>query len=197
MDVPKLLEAASLLVREEIATENDITINDVWDYLTHDKWEVALGLLEELGDVHPLPLSFWEALATAAEQMHLRNSAAWCRWRCYETRNGIIRADLTLHPTGESHRQTPLPGNGVLRPMWDIGNRTPAGESVLNIAQLWVEFTPSQGPGGRSTVRLAPLDPSQWQHLQPSQVITMHEDQTVGGTAAILEIQPPTTTTAA
>lgn len=33
MDVPELLEAASLLVPEKIATENDITVNDVRDYL--------------------------------------------------------------------------------------------------------------------------------------------------------------------
>lgn len=98
MDVPELLEAASLLVPTEIATENDITINDVWDYLAHDEWEVALGLLEELADVHPLPLEFWEGLATAAGQMRLERSAAWCQWRCYESRNGIVRADLTLRP---------------------------------------------------------------------------------------------------
>jgi hypothetical protein len=194
MDVPKLLEAASLLVPEEIATENDITVNDVWDYLSHDEWEVALDLLEELGDVHPLPLSFWETLAAAAEQMQLENSAAWCHWRCYETRNGIIRADLTLRPASGSRRQTPISGAGVLRPMWNIGNRTPTGVPALNIARLWVEFTPYLEPGGRSAVRLAPLDPLQWQHLQPGQVITMHEDRSVGGTAVILEIQRPTAT---
>lgn len=110
MNVPELLEAASLLVPEEIATENDITVNDVWDYLAKDEWEVALGLLEELGDVHPLPLSFWESLATAAEQMRLEKSAAWCHWRGYETRNGIIRADLTLRPGTEARRQTPISG---------------------------------------------------------------------------------------
>ena len=69
MDVPRLLEAASLLVPDEAATENDITVNDIWEYLTHDEWEVALGLLEELSDAHPLPLGFWQALATAAEQL--------------------------------------------------------------------------------------------------------------------------------
>ncbi|MFP8886821.1 hypothetical protein [Streptomyces mangrovi] len=191
MDVPELLEAVSLLVPEETATENDITINDVWEYLTHDEWEVALELLEELGDAHPLPLSFWETLATAAEQMRLEKSAAWCYWRCYETLNGIVRADLTLRPANESRRQTPFSGAGVLRPMWDIGNRTPDGEPTLNIAALWVEFTPSLGPGERSTVRLAPLDPSQWQHLQPGQVIAMHEDRTVAGTAVVLEVLPP------
>ncbi|EGE42699.1 hypothetical protein SACT1_3361 [Streptomyces sp. ACT-1] len=94
MDVPGLLEAASLLVPEEIATQNDITVNDVWEYLAHDEWEAALSLLEELGDVQRLPLVLWEALATAAEQMRLEKSAARCHWRGYETRHGIIRADL-------------------------------------------------------------------------------------------------------
>ncbi|CAM5347116.1 hypothetical protein SHIRM173S_00634 [Streptomyces hirsutus] len=49
MDVPELLEAASLLVPEETATENDITVRDIWDYLVHDEWEIALDLLEESG----------------------------------------------------------------------------------------------------------------------------------------------------
>ncbi|TQF06387.1 hypothetical protein E6W39_34465 [Kitasatospora acidiphila] len=187
MDVPKLLEAASLLVPEEVATENDITVNDIWEYLTHDEWEVALGLLEDLGDVHPLPLGFWETLATAAEQLRLETSSAWCRWRCYEARHGVIRADLTLRPAGEARRQTPFSGAGVLRPMWNVGHRTPTGEPALNIARLWVEFTPFMEPGGRATVRLAPLDPAQWQHLQPGQVITMHEDRSVAGTAVVLE----------
>lgn len=194
MNVPELLEAASLLVPEEIATENDITVNDVWDYLAKDEWEVALGLLEELGDVHPLPLSFWESLATAAEQMRLEKSAAWCHWRGYETRNGIIRADLTLRPGTEARRQTPISGAGVLRPMWNIGNRTATGEPDLNIALLWVELTPFLEPGGRASVRLAPLDPSQWQHLQPNQVITMHEDRSVDDTAVVLEVHRPTAT---
>ncbi|MFF4895896.1 hypothetical protein [Streptomyces sp. NPDC001068] len=193
MDVLKLLEAATLLVPEEIATENDITVRDVWEYLGEDEWEVALGLLEELGDVHSLPVGFWETMATAAEQMRLERSAAWCHWRCCETRNGIIRADLTLRPASTSRRQCPFDGAGVLRPMWNIGNRTPTGEPALNIAGIWVEFMPFLAPGGRSSVRLAPLDPSRWQHLEPGQVITMHEDRTVAGTAVVLEIRRPST----
>jgi hypothetical protein len=126
--------------------------------------------------------------------MQLEKSAAWCHWRCYETRNGIIRADLTLRPATEARRQTPISGAGVLRPMWNIGNRTPTGEPALNIAQLWVEFTPFLAPGGQPSVRLAPLDPSQWQHLQPGQVITLHEDRSVAGTAIVLEVHRPTAT---
>ncbi|WP_103890082.1 hypothetical protein [Actinacidiphila yanglinensis] len=189
MDVSELLEAASLLVPEAVATENDVTVNDVWDYLAHDEWEVALDLLEELGDVHPLPLVFWQTLATAAEQMRLDRSAAWCHWRCFETRNGIIRADLTLRPAHEARRQTPFSGAGVLRPTWNIG--APTGEPDLHIAALWVEFMPVVEPGGRATVRLAPLSPAKWQQLQPGQVITMHEDRTVAGTAVLLEIEGP------
>jgi hypothetical protein len=193
MDVLQLLEAACLLVPEEIATENDVTANDVWDYLTHDDWELALRLLEELGDGRPLPLRFWEALAVAAEQMRLETSAAWCRWRCYETRNGVVRADLTLRPAAESRRKTPIRGAGVLRPMWDIGHREPTGGPVLDIARLWVEFTPLLAPGERSTVRLAPLDPARWRDLRPGQVITMYEDRSVAATATVLEVRRPTT----
>ncbi len=121
MDVPKLLEAASLLVPEAVATENDITVNDVWEYLAHDEWEVALNLLEELGDVHPLPLAFWQTLATAAEQMRLDRSAAWCHWRCFETRNGIIRADLTLRPAHEARLANTLLWSR--RPTTDVEHR--------------------------------------------------------------------------
>ncbi|MFD9875056.1 hypothetical protein [[Kitasatospora] papulosa] len=193
MNVPKLLEAATLLVPEEIATEKDITVRDVWEYLREDEWDTPLGLLEELGDIEPLPVSFWEILATAAEQMRLDRSAAWCHWCSYETRNGIIRADLTLRPASEAQRQTSFDGAGVLRPMWNIGNRTPSGEPGLNIARLWAEFIPFLEPGGRSSVRLAPLDPMKWQHLRPGHVITMHADRSVAGTAVILEIHRPQT----
>lgn len=191
MDVLKLLEGASLLVPERVATENDITVKDVWDHLAHDEWEVALDLLEELGDVHPLPFDFWQTLATAAEQMRLDRSAAWCHWRCFETRDGIIRADLTLRPAHEARRQTPFSGSGVLRPMWNIGGSTPTGDPDLHIAALWAEFMPVMEPGGRATVRLAPLSPAKWHQLQPGQVITMHEDRTVAGTAVLLEIEGP------
>ncbi|MDT0267266.1 hypothetical protein RM844_13320 [Streptomyces sp. DSM 44915] len=194
MDVPQLLEAASLLVPEEIATENDITVSDVWEYLIHDEWEVALSLLEELGDDHPLPHGFWDALAGAAEAMRLERSAAWCHWRGYETRHGVIRADLTLPPPAEARRRTPIAGAGVLRPMWDIGNRTATGGPVLNIARLWVEGAPFLAPGGQAPVRLAPLDPSGWQHLRPGQLITMHEDRSVAGTAVVRQVERPPAT---
>ncbi|MER5972922.1 hypothetical protein ABT112_24855 [Streptomyces sp. NPDC002055] len=191
MDVPELLEAASLVVPEEIATENDLTVSDVWEYLTRDDWEGAFGLLEDLGGARHLPLGFWESMADAAEQLGMQRSAAWCRWRCHESRYGVIRADLTLRPASETRRRTPLPGAGTLRPMWDIGHRTPAGEPDLAIAALWVEFTPFLEPGGRATARLAPLTPSRWRHLRPGQAITLHESRPPAGTAVVLEVQDP------
>ncbi|MFD6888079.1 hypothetical protein [Streptomyces sp. NPDC059957] len=193
MDVPELLESASLLAPEETATENDITMRDIWGYLVHDEWEIALGLLEELGDGRSLPLAFWEKLADAAEQHRLERSAAWCHWRCSEIRNGVIRADLTLRPAAESRRTTPISGAGVLRPMWDIGHLSPTGGRAVSIARLWVEDIPYLEPSGRATVRLVPLAPSHWTHLQPGQQINMHEDRAVAGTAVILEVHRPAT----
>ncbi|MFC9608752.1 hypothetical protein ACFTTN_35665 [Streptomyces niveus] len=193
MNVPELLESASLLVPEETATENDITVRDIWDYLVHDEWEIALGLLEELGDARSLPPAFWGQLAEAADQLRLERSAAWCHWRCSEIRNGVIRADLTLRPAAEARRTTPISSAGALRPMWDIGHLSPSGEHAVSIASLWVEDMPVLEPGGRATVRLVPLTPSHWTHVQPGQQIAMHEDQTVAGTAVIFEVHRPAT----
>ncbi|MEV7784795.1 hypothetical protein AB0O72_05260 [Streptomyces sp. NPDC088106] len=193
MDVPELLESASLLVPEETATENDVTVRDVWDHLVHDEWEIALGLLEEFGDDRPLPLAFWEKPADAADQLLLERSAAWCHWRGSEIRNGMVRADLTLRPAAEARRKTPISGAGVLRPMWDIGHLSPTGERAVGIARLWVEDRPSLAPGERATVRLVPLTPSHWTHVRPGRQITMHEDRTVAGTAVVLEVHRPST----
>ncbi|CAL9485349.1 hypothetical protein SUDANB70_03127 [Streptomyces sp. enrichment culture] len=192
-----MLESASLLVPEEAATANDLTVRDVWDHLVHDEWEIALGLLQELGDVRSLPLSFWEALAEAADRLLLKRSASWCHWRCSEFRHGVIRADLTLRSGGGVRRTTPIPGAGVLRPMWDIGHLSPSGGRAVSVAALWVEHLPVLPPGGRATVRLVPLTPSHWTHVQPGRRINMHEDRTVAGTAVVLEARPPEATVSA
>lgn len=164
-------------------------MGDVWDYLAHDEWQIAVSLLEELGDGRPLPLAFWEQLAEAADRLGLERSAAWCHWRCTEVRNGVIRADLTL--AAEARRRTPIPGHGVLRPMWDIGNLSPTGDASVSIAGLWVEDMPTLEPGGRATVRLVPFTPAHWTHVEAGRRITMHEDRTVAGTAVVLEVRPP------
>lgn len=193
MDVIELLESASLLVPEEVATDSDITVRDVWDYLAQDEWQIALSLLEELGDGHPLPLAFWEQLAEAAERFRLERSAVWCHWRCSEIRNGMIRADLTLRSAAEARRRTPIPGHGVLRPMWDIGRLSPTGDASVSMAGLWVEGMPFLEPGGRATVRLVPLTSSHWKHVEVGQRINLHEDRTVAGTAVVLEVHLPAT----
>ncbi|MFE7892804.1 hypothetical protein [Streptomyces sp. NPDC057412] len=194
MDVTELLESASLLVPQEVTTENDISVQDVWDYLVHDEWQIALNLLEDLADGPPLPLAFWEQLAEAAAQLGLERSRAWCHWRCSEIRNGVIRADLTLRPATVARRTTPIPSHGVLRPMWDIGSLSPTGSTSVSIAGLWVEDIPFLQPGGRATVRLVPLTPAHWTHVVTGQHITMHEDRTVAGTAVVREVHLPSPT---
>lgn len=72
--------------------------------------------------------------------------------------------------------------------MWDIGHLSPTGERAVSIAGLWVESMPMLEPGGQGIVRLVPLTPSHWTHLQLGQQITMHEDRTVAGTAVVLEV---------
>ncbi|MBT2398090.1 hypothetical protein [Streptomyces sp. ISL-100] len=79
----------------------------------------------------------------------------------------------------------------MLRPMWDIGNRRDDGESDLDIARVWVEFAPGLPPGARAPVRLLPLTPSRWRHLAAGDRITLYETAVAGGTAMILEVQPP------
>ncbi|MCX4770096.1 hypothetical protein [Streptomyces sp. NBC_01285] len=191
MDVVEILEAAALLVPEDVATGNDLTVSDVWDHLVHDEWEVALDLLQELGDGWTAPTGFWERLGRSAQMLGFEWSREWCWWRDAETREGMIRADLVLRPAGQTFRRTPVPGAGVLRPMWDIGNRRHDGEPKLDIARVWVEFAPGLPPGGRAPVRLLPLDPGRWCRLVPGDRITLYECAEAGGTATILETRPP------
>ncbi|MFC9478471.1 hypothetical protein [Streptomyces griseus] len=191
MDVVRILEAASLLVPEGVATDNDVTASDVWDHLAHDEWEVALDLLQELGDAWTAPVGFWGELAHAAEALGFERSREWCWWRETETRSGVLRADLALLPADEGPRSTPIPGGGVLRPMWDTGGRRDDGASALDIARVWVEFARELAPGARAPVRLLPLDPARWTHLVPGDRITLYENALPGGTAAVLEVRPP------
>nr|WP_202523409.1 hypothetical protein [Kitasatospora sp. SID7827] len=160
-----------------------------YDLLAHgDDWETGLALLEEAGGGRPLPAAVWGELTTAAEQLYLPRSAAWCRWRHGEARSDlVVRAELALPPAGEGRRGTAFDGAGVLRPLWDIGDRTPEGGPDLAVAALWVEGRPALGPGELATVRLAPLSPERWRGLRPGQVVTMHEGRPVGGTAVVLE----------
>ncbi|WP_033254547.1 hypothetical protein [Kitasatospora phosalacinea] len=188
MDVLELLESAGLLAPGAAADPNDPTVLEIWDLLAHDGWETVLTLLEEPGTNPPIPPRTWADLATAAERLHLPHSAAWCHWRHYEARHDlVIRAELTLLPAGEGRRKTPFAGAGVMRPLWDIGQRTPDGGPNLAVGFLWVEHTPTLGPGERATVRLLALAPDRWRDLRPGDRIAMHEGRPVAGTAVVLE----------
>lgn len=191
MDVVGILEAASLLVPEEAATENSITVSDVWEYLAQDEWEVGLGLLEELGDAWAAPEGFWDELESTAGMLGLERSREWCRWRSAETHRGVLRAELVLRPAGETFRRTPIPGAGVLRPLWDIGHRRDDGARDLDVARVWGERAPALAPGARAPVRFLPLTPERWRHLAPGDRITMYETAEAGGTATVLEARPP------
>ncbi|WP_420713125.1 MULTISPECIES: hypothetical protein [unclassified Streptomyces] len=190
-DAFTLLRQAVDLLPEDAVTENGVTVGDVRDDIRNQEWEMVLGILEEFGDVHPVSLEFWELLAEAARQMMLDRSRRWCEWRGWEVRHGTVRATLSLVDAEEGGRRTAFAGDGRLRPMWDIGHSTAGGERELSIARLWVEYESELGPGETADVRLAPLRPGQWQHLEPGDVIFMHEARSVAGVAEIIEVLPP------
>ncbi|MFD3467199.1 hypothetical protein ACFWWM_12655 [Streptomyces sp. NPDC058682] len=190
-DAFTLLRQAVDLLPEDAVAENGRTVGDVREDVRRQEWEMVLGVLEEIGDVHPVSVDFWELLAEAARQMMLDRSHRWCQWRGWEVQHGTVRATLSLMDPQEGGRRTAFSGDGRLRPMWDIGNRTTDGERELNIARLWVEYEQQLGPGETADVRLAPLRPEQWRHLKPGDVIFMHEARPVAGIAEITEVLPP------
>ncbi|GAA3079632.1 hypothetical protein [Streptosporangium carneum] len=163
----------------------------VMECLEDDDWETALILLEDLGDARPQLPEFWSLLADAARLLWLRDDAAWYEWRRGQARNGALRAELCLMRAEEGGRAVPIPPGGSLRPMWDIGHRTPEGDPLLGVAFLWVEGRDPLEPGECAPVRLIPLTPGNWRHLRPDDVITMHELRPPVATARIIEVMPP------
>ncbi|MEU6242745.1 hypothetical protein [Streptomyces sp. NPDC047024] len=159
-DAFTLLRQAVDLLPEHAVAENGQTVGDVRRDIELQEWEMALGMLIEIADAHPVSVGLWKMLTEAARQMMLDRSRRWCAWRGWEVEHGTIRATLTLLGADEGGRQGALPGDGRLRPLWDIGNRTADGRQDLNIARLWVEFAPQLGPGETADVRLAPCGPS-------------------------------------
>ncbi|WP_260478217.1 hypothetical protein [Nonomuraea sp. WAC 01424] len=134
MDLDSSLLKAAQFCSSHLRTEAGAGVSDALEYLKHGEWEMVLLLLEELGDARPQPPEFWGLLADAARVMWLEWYVSWYEWRCAEARNGVLRAELCLLPTEEGGRKVPiLPGKG-LRPMWDIGQRTPEGELSVSIA---------------------------------------------------------------
>ncbi|GLX00260.1 hypothetical protein [Microtetraspora sp. NBRC 16547] len=83
-----LLKAAQFCPADFRTEEAGISVADVLEYLEHDEWEMALLLLEDLGDSHPQPTEFWTLLADAARLMRLESHVVWCEWRRSEARTG-------------------------------------------------------------------------------------------------------------
>ena len=80
-DVFTLLRRAVDLLSEDAVAENGQTVGDVREDIGHQEWEMVLGVLIEIGDVHPVSVDFWELLAEAARQMMLDRSRRRCVWR--------------------------------------------------------------------------------------------------------------------
>ena len=192
MDVPELLRRAACHVPAVARDEPGTTVADANEYLDHDEWEIALDILVELGEASGSEAAFWDLLAEAARMMWLSRTERWCHWRRFEAVHGVVRADLQLVDPGVAGgRRIPIPGDGRLRPLWDIGDVTAAGDPDLYVARIWVESQPDLQPGGRAVVRLAPLSPQRWRRLVPGDVITMHEQRPVAGIASIVEAAFP------
>lgn len=174
-----------------IATnESGATVADVAECVKHNEWEVALDLLADLDD-WPAGAQWWDLLIEAAELMWLTDTATWCRWRRWESIHGIFRARLTLVPVADGGRRIPIPGKGVLRPVWHIGQHMPDGHPNFRVARIWVEDAPELTVGASGLIRLAPLSPDAWRDLRPDQTIAMHEGLSIQGTATITEISTP------
>lgn len=188
MDVPELLYRAACQVPVVVTGEAGTTVVDANEYLDHDEWEVALDILVELGDAYRSEVAFWDLLAEAARVMWFSRTERWCHWRRFEVVHGVVRAEVQLVGSDVAGgRRVPILGDGRFRPLWDIGDVTGAGEPDLYVARLWVEAQPDLQPGGSAVVRLAPLSPQRWRRLVPGDVITMHEQRPVAGTATIIE----------
>ena len=191
MDVPELLRRATELVPLRARSDAGLCADEVRDYLRQDEWEVALGILEDFDGVQWQTVEFWDLLAGAAQQMSLSR-------RC-----GLVPVapgrDRPRHHEGRPASRRPRrwrsphagPWTGRLRPMWAIGHPSAEKGADLHVARIWVESAPEISPGGRGSIRLAPLTPANWRHLAPGDVVTMHERQSVSGTATITQIQRP------
>jgi hypothetical protein len=84
------------LLPEDAVAENGQTVGDVREDVGRQEWEMVLGALIEIGDVHPVSVDFWKLLTEAARRMMLDRGRRWCEWRGWEVRHGIVRAALSL-----------------------------------------------------------------------------------------------------
>jgi len=164
-----LLRAAAL-VPAEARNDAGCSVSDVLEYLDHNEFEVALGLLEDFDGISWQTPEFWDLMIEAAQRMRL--DTTWLLWRGRETRQGLLRVDLEL-----AHDAAAVATGSRL---WDLGDGVPRP------AALSIESMPELAPGGRATARLLPDAPEAW-HLAPGDVITMYEQRSVAGMATVVE----------
>ncbi|GGX46043.1 hypothetical protein GCM10010341_79780 [Streptomyces noursei] len=188
-----LLRQVADLLPGDAAAECGMTVEDAREAIELQQWEMALDLLIEIAEVHPVPLALWGMLSESARQMMLDRSRRRCEWHGWEVRHGTVRTRLTLLGADKGGRRSAFSGDGRLRPLWDIGSRAPDRQREVRIARLWVECVQELGPDETADVRFAPLSPEQWRHLKPGDVITMHEGRPAVGTATVIEVRPPRT----
>ncbi|MGV0098828.1 hypothetical protein [Streptomyces californicus] len=62
-DAFTLLRQAVDLLPEEAAAENGRTVGDVREDIGRQEWDMVLGVLIEIGDLHPVSVEFWDLLA--------------------------------------------------------------------------------------------------------------------------------------
>ena len=76
------LERAVALLPSKL-TESDETgrLDRYKEWIAHNELRLGLDELEGLGQNNPVPVSFWEHLRLAAEEMHLHEQAARFRAR--------------------------------------------------------------------------------------------------------------------
>ncbi|MFI5851544.1 hypothetical protein ACIA7R_27555 [Micromonospora chalcea] len=175
------------MVPADVVNEAGVTVVDVREYLDHDEWEVALDLLADLDTGWRPPTAWWDRLIDSAEMMGLSDAAARCRWGRWESIHRTVRAELRLPSPAEGGRQTPVPGKGILRPLWDIGRRTAAGRPGFARGTHLGGVSAGVAAGRHRVGPPWPAVPSLWRYLQPGMTISMHEGRPTLGTATITE----------
>ena len=70
---------------QDIATEYQRLLSDYRSYFGHNELELALDMLQELGDLVPCRGGYWRNLERAAETMGLQDRMAYLRQRFEQT----------------------------------------------------------------------------------------------------------------
>ena len=130
VEIVEMLARAVVMVPPAVVNDAGMTAADTREYLNHNEWEVVLDILTDLCEGWQPTVQWWDLLLEAANLMRLPDTAARCRWGRWESIHGIIRAELRLLPPTEGGRTSAIPRPGMLRPLWDTGQRTAPGNLI-------------------------------------------------------------------